>query len=164
MVKKFSGSWKTCLNSSQGSSSNSQPFLLILAQSKTRPETLHIKYPPDPFYYSVELVPSSEFLFRFFLCVGRRLNTKERGGQAADVSFSFHECGEGGDAVPDEVVCLSQDVQVSLGQVRLQAHHLHLQRTQGRAAVKSRRDHSWAGAERLTDYRKTESFQDLSII
>ena len=55
------------------------------------------------------------------------VHAKERGRPTLEVSFSLHECGKGGDTVADKVVGLAKDVQVNLGHLRLQAHHLHLQ-------------------------------------
>lgn len=56
------------------------------------------------------------------------VHAKERGCPPHEVSFPFHERGEGGDTVAYEVVGLAKDVQVDLGHLRLQAHHLHLQK------------------------------------
>lgn len=56
------------------------------------------------------------------------VHAEEGGRQPADVPLPLHEGGEGGDAVPDEVVGSSQDVQVHLGRVGLESHHLDLQR------------------------------------
>lgn len=55
------------------------------------------------------------------------VHAEEGGRPALEVSFSLHEGGEGGDTVANKVVGLAKDVQVDLGHLRLQAHHLHLQ-------------------------------------
>lgn len=55
------------------------------------------------------------------------VHAKERGWLPHEVSFPFHERGEGGDTVANKVVSLAKDVQVDLGHLRLQAHHFHLQ-------------------------------------
>ena len=49
-----------------------------------------------------------------------------------DVPLSLHKGREGGDTVSNEVVGPAQDVEVRLGQLWLQGHHLHLQHTGSR--------------------------------
>lgn len=86
---------ETGLNRQQIRRSLSSSLLLV----KLNPS--HMEEPPDP--SSSRII--SEFVFGIHL--PWFVHTEERGRQAMDVSFSLHEGGEGGDAVPNEVVGLS---------------------------------------------------------
>lgn len=55
------------------------------------------------------------------------VHAEERGWSPMEVPFPLHEGSEGGDTVANKVVSLAEDVQVDLGHLRLQTHHLHLQ-------------------------------------
>ena len=57
----------------------------------------------------------------------RPVHAKEGGWSPMEVPFPLYEGSEGGDTVANKVVSLAEDVQVDLGYLRLQTHHLHLQ-------------------------------------
>lgn len=56
----------------------------------------------------------------------RMVHPEEGGGQSAHVSLALHKGGKGRDAVANEVVGSTQQVQVHLGRVGPETHHLHL--------------------------------------
>lgn len=55
------------------------------------------------------------------------VQAEERRRPPLEVPLPLHKGSEGGDTVANKVVGLAEDVQVHLGHLRLQAHHLHLQ-------------------------------------
>lgn len=55
------------------------------------------------------------------------VHAEEGGWSPMEVPFPLHKGSEGGDTVANKVVSLAEDVQVDLGHLRLQTHHLHLQ-------------------------------------
>lgn len=87
------------------------------------PATPPLQHHPKQIGPTGEDLLSSEFLSG----VSRRVHTKEGGRETLDVPLSFHKGREGRDAVSDEMVRLTQDVQVHLGQRRPEADHLHLE-------------------------------------
>lgn len=55
------------------------------------------------------------------------VHAEEGGLPPLEVPLPLHEGSEGGDTVANKVVSLAEDVQVDLGHLRLQTHHVHLQ-------------------------------------
>lgn len=101
-----------------------QEVMSCSAQSSRAPP------PPTPPQRRPKLVgPTGEDLLpsEFLSGVSRRVHTKEGGRETLDVPLSLHKGREGRDAVSDEMVRLTQDVQVHLGQRRPEADHLHLE-------------------------------------
>lgn len=87
-------------------------------------------------FYNSHSSGPSEFLF-LRVDFSRLVHAEEGRRPAVDVPLPLDEGGEGGDTVPDEVVGLAQDVQVHLGRVGLDAHHLHLRKTKGKKTTRT---------------------------